>query len=146
MADIVSILKKKHAGDPLTPEEDAFLVQWRKKGDDIVRQFDAEKKALRDGDSARARFYRLKDASLATMPGNRQAVGAYEDAKRKARAIGVEPPHDPDGEALILAFYLLKGAVTLLQDDENDEDVLVAARGVFSLMEGYSRSFVPRWT
>ena len=138
----IDVVKRMNAGDPVTDEDRSFVDRMRAES---IARLDQEKRSLREGDSARARFFRLKDAQLAEMPGNMAAVKRYEDARRAAESAGKEFEKDEDGEALIRGYHLIKCVLVHLKDEENDELALGIATEAFLHMKVHSAAFVPRW-
>lgn len=135
---------KTAAGEPLTAEEQKTVDDEEVQRQQRVVQYKAERAELRTGDSARARFYRLKDERLLKVGPILKAIHAYHQKKRASA--DDKPFADENAEAVLRAYSLLRWTMKALDEDEDDEEALEISRQCFDMMAPLVAAFIPRWT
>lgn len=98
---------------------------------------------LRAGNSARARFYRLKDERLSGLGPIAEALRSYHQKKRASP--DDKPLFDENAEAVMRAYVLLRWTVRVLDDDENDEEAFEISRQCFDMMAPFAAAVILRW-
>lgn len=99
---------------------------------------DSNKAKLREGDSARAKFYRGKDELLVPAYG----MDRWSKASAALRSANAK---DPDQEKASLGYSILLSAQMGLDKDPDDGTILEQAFEAMRLTRIHGTAFVERW-